>query len=198
MRIVRSWFVAPALAIALGLALLGGGATLAQTATAPAVGTASPVPATTESFPVAIHQGTCANPTAEPAYKIGDIRGFINGNNEVIPRDQYQGTMTGSPVLTSGVGVGPKLDDFLGTSPYVILVHKSAQDYTTYVACGEIGGPVVNDKLVVALRPLSGSDYYGVAILNRTNTGSNGTTGDIYLFSGAAGMGGGAMSTPAA
>jgi hypothetical protein len=196
MRIVRSWFIAPAVAIALGLALLGGTATLAQNATAPAAGTASPMPAPTESYPVAIHQGTCATPTAEPAYKIGDIRGFINGNNQVIPRDQYRGTLTTSPVLTSGVGVGPKLDDFLDASPYVILVHKSAQDYTTYIACGEIGGPVVNDQLVVALRPLSDSGYYGVAILNRANTGDNGTTGNIYLFSGASGAGG--MATPAA
>jgi hypothetical protein len=201
MRTVPSWFVAPAVAIALGLALLGGAGTLAQNATAPAEGTASPAPATTESYPVAIHEGSCANPTAEPAYKIGDIRGFIDGNNQVIPRDQYKGTLTTPPVLTSGVGIEPKLDDLLGSQPYVILVHKSAQDYTTYIACGELGGVVANDQLVVALRPLNDSGYYGVAVLSRPGAAlggsNNGTTGNIYLFSGAAGMGGGAASTPA-
>jgi hypothetical protein len=194
MRFIRSWLVAPVTAVALGLALLAGAGTLAQTATAPANGTGSPTPATTESYPVAIHQGTCANPTTEPAYKIGDIRGFIDSNNQVIPRDQYRGTLTTPPVLTSGVGVSPKLDDLLGSTPYVILVHKSAQDYTTYIACGEIGGPVVDDQLVLALRPLNGSGYYGVAILNQPKIGGNGTTGNIYLFSQETGM----VATPAA
>ena len=198
MRFIHSWLVAPALAVALGLTLLGGA--LAQNATAPA-GTASPVPATTESFPVAIHQGTCANPTAEPAYKIGDIRGFIDSNNQVIPRSQYMGTLTTPPVLTSGVGIAPKLDDLLGSTPYVILVHKSADDYTTYIACGELGGPIVNDQLVLALRPLNDSGYYGLAILSRPGAAlggsNNGTTGNIYLFSGETGMTGGLMATPA-
>jgi hypothetical protein len=197
MRCIRSWLVAPGLAVALGLTLLGGA--LAQDAGTPASG-ASPVPATTESFPVAVHQGTCANPTAEPAYKIGDIRGFIDQNNQVIPRSQYMGTLTTAPVLTSGVGIAPKLDDLLGNTPYVILVHKSAEDYTTYIACGEIGGPVVNDQVVLALRPLNDSGYYGLAILNRPGAslgGSNGTTGNIYLFSGETGMSGGTAATPA-
>ncbi|HET7092336.1 MAG TPA: hypothetical protein VFI22_02635, partial [Thermomicrobiales bacterium] len=99
-------------------------------------------------------------------------------------------------VLTSGVGVAPKLDDLLGSTPYVMLVHKSAEDYTTYIACGELGGPVVNDQLVAALRPLNDSGFYGVAILSRATSGDNGTTGNIYLFSGAAGMAGGMTATP--
>jgi hypothetical protein len=198
MRFIHAWLVAPAVVVVLGMALLGGAGVLAQNAT-PASGVASPAPAPTESYPVAIHQGTCANPTAEPAYKIGDIRGFIDSSNQVIPRSQYLGTLTTPPVLTSGVGISPKLDDLLGSTPYVILVHKSAQDYATYIACGEIGGPVVNDQLALALRPLNDSGYYGLAILSRPGAalgGSNGTTGNIYLFSGAAGMTGGAMATP--
>ncbi|HET7095326.1 MAG TPA: hypothetical protein VFI22_17685, partial [Thermomicrobiales bacterium] len=60
MRFIHSWLVAPALAVVLGLTLLGGAGALAQDAT-PANATASPAPATTENYPVAIHQGTCAN-----------------------------------------------------------------------------------------------------------------------------------------
>lgn len=143
------------------------------------------MPATTETYPVAIHQGICAQPTAEPAYQIGELRGFIDQNNQVIPQTQFQGQPT-SALLTSGIGIVPKLDDLLGSTPYVILVHKSAQDYTTYLACGAIGGPVVGDQLVVALRPLNGSDLAGVAILTRATPGlggsNNNTTGNIYLL----------------
>jgi hypothetical protein len=171
----------------------------AQT-TPPATGTAPPLPATTQTYPVAIHQGTCANPTAEPAYQIGNARGFIDQNNQVIPQTQYQGQPT-SALLTSGIGIAPKLDDLLGSTPYVILVHQSSQDYATYLACGAIGGPVVGDQLVVAVRPLAGSDLAGVAILSRPGQslgGSNtNTTGNLYLFHETPGGGTGqAIGTP--
>jgi hypothetical protein len=147
--------------------------------------TATPMPGTTETYPIAIHQGTCAQPTAEPADQIGELRGFIDQTNQVIPQNQFRGQPT-SALLTSGIGIAPKLDDLLGSTPYVLLVHKSAQDYATYLACGAIGGPVVGDQLVVALRPLQGSDLAGVAILNRANPGLGGsnanTTGNIYLL----------------
>jgi hypothetical protein len=189
------------LAVVLGLSLTGPVRGGAQT-TPPASGTATPKPATTETYPIAIHQGTCANPTAEPAYQIGDLRGFIDQNNQVMPQSQYQGQPT-SALLTSGIGIAPKLDDLLGTTPYVLLVHKSAQDYATYLACGAIGGPVVGDQLVVALRPLGGSDQAGVAILTRAKPGlggasnNNNTTGNLYLFHETPGGGTGqAIGTP--
>jgi hypothetical protein len=167
-------------ALALGLAMPA--PLLAQT-TPPS--TATPMPGTTETYPVAIHQGTCAQPTAEPADQIGELRGFIDQTNQVIPQTNFRGQPT-SALLTSGIGVAPKLDDLLGATPYVLLVHKSAQDYATYLACGAIGGPVVNDQLVVAVRPLNGSDLAGVAILTRANPGlggsKNNTTGNIYLL----------------
>lgn len=189
------------LAVALGVSVLIPGTVGAQTTPAP---TATPMPATTEAYPVAIHQGTCANPTAEPAYQIGDLRGFIDQNNQVIPQANFQGQPT-SALLTSGIGIAPKLDDLLGSTPYVILVHRSAQAYATYLACGAIGGPVVNDQLVVALRPLHGSDLAGVAILTRAKTGlggasnNNNTTGNLYLLHLTPGGGSGqAISSPSA
>jgi hypothetical protein len=196
----RAFWRVLGLAVALGLGGLIPGTVGAQTTPPP--GTATPMPATTETYPVAIHQGTCAKPTAEPAYKIGDLRGFIDQTNQVIPQANFQGQPT-SALLTSGIGIAPKLDDLLGSTPYVILVHKSAQAYATYLACGAIGGPVVNDQLVVALRPLNGLDLAGVAILTRAKTGLGGsnanTTGNIYLFHETPGGGTGqAIGTPGA
>jgi hypothetical protein len=176
----------PLLALSVLLSLAGAAASVHAQDASSVGGTATPMPATTESYPVAIHQGACAQPTAEPAYQIGELRGFIDQSNQVIPQTHFQGQPT-SALLTSGIGIAPTLDDLLGATPYVILIHKSAQDYATYLACGAIGGPVVGDQLVVALRPLNGSDLAGVAILTRANTGvgatnNNNTTGNLYLL----------------
>ena len=161
-----------------GLLLGGGGRGLAQDATQapPAQGQ----PAASESHPAAIHFGTCSQPTAQPTNNAGDVKP-VAGDNGPIPPEQFAGTLTAPPVLTTtATTIAAKLDDLAAKdAPRVILVHRSAQDYATYIACGEIGGPVQDDRLVVALRPLSDSGYAGIAVLERD--GDN-TTSTIYLF----------------
>ena len=180
----RLLFVLGVVAATVGL-LAVGVPTAAQDATqtpTPAQGAA------VEAHPVAIHQGTCQQPSPEPAYDIGEARPFIGDDDQVIPQEQYQGTLTAPPVLTSGIGIDANLDDLLGDTPYVVLVHESAQAYQSYIACGEIGGPVVGDELVVALRPLNNSGYAGTATLRRDG---DQTTGNLYVFGQVLGFTGG-------
>lgn len=64
--------------------------------------------------PVHIHEGTCANLTATPKYPLTSL---ANGKSETV--------------------VNVALAD-LTAKPYAINVHKSAQEASVYVACGNI------------------------------------------------------------
>jgi hypothetical protein len=66
--------------------------------------------------PVHIHKGTCANLDPKPAYPLSSV---TNGKSETV--------------------VNVSLDD-LQKGGYAINGHKSAQEATTYVFCGDIKG----------------------------------------------------------
>ncbi|MGC4108190.1 MAG: hypothetical protein QM753_17840 [Thermomicrobiales bacterium] len=139
-------------------------------------------------MPVAIHQGTCENPVAEPAWKVNDAA--------AISSDDTVGGSTASSVSEASDTIKAKLDD-LGKEPYVIAVHASATDYGTIVACGAIRGPKVDGKLVVALEAVNGSGVTGIATFDEDksgvlNLGSDEIAITVYLV----GVGG-SMATPA-
>lgn len=176
----RTRFMTAVVAATLGLLFVIAAPASAQDATqtpTPAEGQAAP-PAV---HPAAIHQGTCSQPTPEPAYEAGDVGPFTNDEGQPIPQEEFQGTLTGPPVLTSTeTGVEASLDDLLAPEqPHILIVHQSAEAFETYIACGELGGPVQGDQLTVALRPMNNSGYAGTATFNRDgdNTNSN-----VYLF----------------
>lgn len=119
-----------------------------------------------EGYPVAIHEGTCEEPTTEPAWEIGDAVS--------IGVDQDEPDIVG-PALTRTITVaGSDLDftlDSVADSSYVIAVHASPDDQQTLVACGQIAGIRVDGKLVVALVPIGESEVTGIAILDEDNAG---------------------------
>ncbi len=78
--------------------------------------------------PAHIHEGTCANLNPRPAFPLTPVR-------------------DGRSVTTVNV----KLTDLLA-KPFAINVHKSAQEISVYVACGEI----------VAALPRTGGEAAGV------------------------------------
>jgi len=184
--------LAPPFFVALLALLLLSSLTLAQ-ATTP---TPPPAPPAVETHPAAIHKGTCSQPTPEPAYTAGDVRTFANEKLTPIAPADFQGTLKAPPVLsTTDTQLKVKLSDLLTPQqPYVLIVHQSAQQFTTYLACGEIGGPVQNNQLVIALRPVSNSGYAGLAFLK-----ANGdtTTSNVYLYSQVDALSG-KITTPAA
>ena len=169
-------------AMLLGLAAMSAPAFAAEgtPASSPGAGAAA--------LPVAIHQGTCAEPVAEPAWKVNDASPITSSDTV--------GGAADMTVSESSGKVKAKLDD-LGHEPYVIAVHASAADYDTIVACGMIAGPKVDGKLVVALTPVNDSGVTGVAVFDEDKSGVLDLGSDevqitVYLIGA-----GGSMATPA-
>jgi hypothetical protein len=174
-RMVMTVFVT----IVLGVAAMGASA-LAQATPESSPGAGG--------MPVAIHQGTCENPVAEPAWKVNDATPLSSSDTV--------GGATTSNVSEASDTIKAKLDD-LGKEPYVIAVHASAEDYGTIVACGAIQGPKVDGKLVVALSAVGDSGVTGIATFDEDKSGVLGLGSDqtaitVYLVGA-----GGSMATPA-
>jgi len=176
MKLFRN-LVVTLLALCASMALLG--SSVSAQATTPAATPGGP----SAGYPVAIHNGTCDNPTAEPAWKLDDAIGVGIGSDNT---PDTIGVVKGAPVLESSTKVSVKLDD-LGKDPHVIAVHASAEKYGTIIACGTIGGVKDNGKVVISLTAVNGSTVVGVAILDEDNSGVLGLGKDqtqvtVYLF----------------
>ncbi|HEU0165651.1 MAG TPA: hypothetical protein VFQ54_11460 [Thermomicrobiales bacterium] len=163
--------------VLVSLVLLGG--VMGQ---AVAADDATPTPLAAAGYPVAIHEGTCASPTAQPAYEIDNTTIVGSGSD---PSDTIGGTVN-QPVLEASATVKAKLDD-VASQPHVIAVHASPTDYNTLIACGQVAGTKEDGKLVVALIPVNGSGVSGVAILDEDTSGVLGLGDDqikatVYLI----------------
>ncbi len=143
------------------VAILAGGASVTAQDATPAMGSS-----TGGNYPVAIHQGTCAMPTAEPAYQLD--------NTAPVGADQPDATIlgqpTGVPVLRSSGKISATLED-VANGGNVLAIHASPDDYGTIIACGQIAGPNIDDQLTIALQPVGGSTVTGVATLGKDNSG---------------------------
>jgi hypothetical protein len=138
----------PLIAIA-ALALLAP-ASLAQT----------PVSETGEMHPAHVHTGTCA--------ELGDVVAPLL--DVQIPADAVrEGSEAAHPVKVSQTLVDVPLQELIDGG-YAINIHQSAEEIDVYIACGDIGGFVVDDpagrtELFVGLRELNDSGHTGVARL---------------------------------
>lgn len=165
MRRARTLFV--------GLAMLG--ALLLMGASVATAQTAPPVDST--PHPTHIHEGTCANLNPNPQYPLNETTVRKASGNSTPTPPTVEGVQQVPTVLYSNTQVDVSLDDLL-KSPHAINVHKSDADIQTYIACGNIGGPVIEDELDIALYPQNDSGYMGVAVLKRDGSKTNVT---VYL-----------------
>ncbi len=119
-----------------------------------------------EGYPVAIHEGSCTDPQAEPAGQLDDAIsvGVDQDDPEVVGNELTR------PVTDTSGALDVNMDDLSGTQ-HVIAVHASPDEFGTLVACGEIAGIVEDGKLVVALAPVGDSGVSGIAILDRDDAG---------------------------
>jgi len=128
----------------------------------------TPSPATTTSAnavnPVAIHQGTCTSPVGQPAYMLEDATPWGSGDEA----PTVVGTNPGPPVAVSQSEISASLDD-LTTTPYVVAVHASADDYGTIVACGQIAGIEHAGALVIQLAAAGDSTVSGIAVIEQND-----------------------------
>src|ERR687893_742794 len=63
-------------------------------------------------------------------------------------------------------------------APHAVNVHESAEAIQNYIACGDIGGRVIDGDLVIGLRELNASGHHGVAVLEGNDAGTGVT---LYL-----------------
>ena len=123
----------------------------------PASGAQTPV-ADAESHPAHIHSGTCDS--------LGDVVHPLA--NVEAARGDAVGAESAHPVRTSRTYVDAPLQDIIDGG-HAINVHESEDAIDVYLACGDIGGVVVEEggrqHLVIALGELNDSGHVGVAWL---------------------------------
>lgn len=153
---------AGALVVASGLTI-GGGSTRAQD--------------TEAAHPAHIHTGTCEAP-GEVVIPLSDI-----GSDYLVDGEATAGDAVGlgSAVETQGsvTTADAPLSDILD-GDHVLMVHLSAEEIGTYVACGDVGGTMMGDSdLVFGIKPLNDSGLSGIATLH--DNGDDTTTISVYL-----------------
>ncbi len=160
-------------AFALVPGLLMSGAAVAQEGT-PVATPGGP----SEGYPVAVHQGTCDDLTAEPAFELGNAVTFGVDEGEGGEDVQTIGTGEALPLLLQASGtIDGSLED-LGSQGHAVVVHASPDDYETIVACGNVAGVNEEGRLAIALGPVDGSSVVGVAILE----GEDQVNATVYVF----------------
>ncbi|MBW3632097.1 MAG: cupredoxin family copper-binding protein [Chloroflexi bacterium] len=118
--------------------------------------------------PAHIHSGTCDN--------LGDIVAPLSDVTELTAGENF-GAESAILVKQSDTDVELPLGDIL-SAPHAINVHESAEAIQNYIACGDIGGRVIDGDLVIGLRELNESGHHGVAVLRGADAGTGVT---VYL-----------------
>jgi len=145
-------------------------------------------PAGVVTHPAHVHMGSCAELDPNPKYPLTSVGPRLTEDNELPATEDVKGSLTASPVEYSETEIEANFDELLEES-HAINIHESDQNVQNYIACGDIGGPVLDDKLFIGLLQLNGSGYSGVAELEKD--GDDKVNIKVYLFSG------GTSGTPA-
>lgn len=153
-----------------------GGGVLAQDPT--------PDPSAIVTHPAHIHVGSCAELDPNPLAPLNDV-GPQMKDDELPSSEDIKGSLAAAPVEYSKTeDIEVSFDDLLAEA-HAINVHESAQAPQNYIACGDIGGPVIDDKLWIGLLPQNGSGYAGVAQIEKD--GDDKVTVTVYLIAGVGG-----------
>lgn len=180
-------------ALMFGVALLG---SFLLTGSGVAFAQGASSAAATTPHPAHVHEGTCAKLNPNPQYPLNPVtirKSSKSSNSKTQTPPAVQGVLTAPTTLYSDTEIDVKLSDLLG-SPHAINVHKSDAEIQTYIACGDIGGSIIDEQLVVAIYPQNNSGYFGMAVLSSKD---NKTEVTIYLAT-PTGETGAPAATPAA
>ncbi|HWK81820.1 MAG TPA: hypothetical protein VNP95_13700 [Thermomicrobiales bacterium] len=151
---------------ALSVGLLVAGSTIAGgVGLATATAQDSSTTAAADSHIAFIHKGTCGNldPASQQSLTNVEPRKDDDDSDKT---PEPQGVLTSPTVIYSFTDVDMKLDDLLSEA-HAIAVHLSADQPGVTIACGDLGGVVVNDDLLIGLAPQDNSGYYGIAKLHK-------------------------------
>lgn len=133
--------------------------------------------------PAHIHSGTCA--------ELGDVVQPLTDIKENTAGEKF-GAATAIVVEESETDVPMTLSDILA-APHAINIHQSADAIQNYIACGDIGGRVVDGDLLIGLKEINGSGYQGIAKLE-----SDDDSTEVYVYLANEGGAGAAESAQAA
>jgi hypothetical protein len=159
-RLIRS----AAFALAFGLVMTGAGA--AQDATPePAIADAP-----SDGYPVAVHEGSCAEPASEAAFAI-DNAVQVAAADEEDDDVEIIGNVQGPIVYQASSTLDVTLED-LGETDHVIAVHASDDDFGDVIACGQLAGVQQDGRVTVALAPVGDSTVSGIALVETGETGA--------------------------
>lgn len=119
--------------------------------------------------PANLHHGTCASP-GETAFSLTAVG--IPPAAPVTPSAHLEtiGAASAIPVSTSTTTVGASLSELTDNS-YAIDIKKSSYDLDVDVACGDIGGQMVDGDLVVSLQQRHNAGDVGVLLLHPVDAG---------------------------
>ena len=150
------------------------------------------------THPAHIHVGSCDELDPNPIAPLNDVgpRGYDAETGEMAEdAPEARGALSAAPVEVSESTAEVGFDEILETA-HAINVHESAQNVQNYIACGDIGGQVFDDKLFVSLAEQNDSGYFGIAILE-----PDGDNTKVTIYLGRVGAAGGqppAAETPEA
>lgn len=143
---------------------------------------ATPLPPT-DGYPVGIHQGSCSEPVAQPAWQLDNALTFgISDNDD----PNVVGMEVSTTVYETSGTIDFQIDD-LANDGHAVAVHASSDEFGTIVACGDIAGIQDNGQIVVPLVPVDGGTMVGIAIVDADEAGffdlgDDQTQLTIYVF----------------
>lgn len=114
--------------------------------------------------PAHIHEGTCDDLDPNPAYPLSNVGAAMLNDGTPTAGEEMVGAASAILIESSVTTVDVALDDLLAED-YAINVHESPENAQNYIACGDIGGIMMGDNLVIGLGEQNDSDYLGVAML---------------------------------
>jgi plastocyanin len=105
--------------------------------------------------PAHIHSGACA--------QLGDV---VLPLTDVapLPSEGAIGPASAIPVEMSVNQVDMPLQEIIDGG-HAVNIHKSADEIDVYIACGDVGGVISDDGVVIGLGEFNDSGYSGVALL---------------------------------
>jgi plastocyanin len=133
--------------------------------------------------PAHIHSGTC-DELGDVLYPLSNVGpGAVRNGTPDVAGDEVGSDEDLYPIDISVTTIDASLAD-IANGDTAINVHESADEIQNYIACGNIGGTMFGDSLVIGLETLNDSGYNGVAVLTADGEQTEVT---VYLGEGLAG-----------
>ncbi|CAN5654065.1 hypothetical protein BH23CHL5_BH23CHL5_28410 [soil metagenome] len=123
------------------------------------------------SHPAHLHTGTCDTP-GDVVFPLSNVSNQFLVDGTPSAGTEMMGAGSAIPVKVSITNVQATLADIVAGG-HTLLVHESDENIANYIACGDVGGAMIEDTgLPFGLGELNDSDYFGSAWLNDNGDGT--------------------------